>query len=309
MRNGLLLFLKGLAMGAANVIPGVSGGTIALVTGIYERLIFALKSIDAEAVKLALRFDLQKLWVKIDAFFLSRVLGGVAVSILSLARLFEWLLEHHEVPTMGFFFGLILASVFYVGRAVSAWCMRRVGFLVAGIAVAVGIALLVPVSENANPLYVFACGALAVCSMILPGLSGSFVLILMGNYALVLRAINTGDLGILIPLALGCGLGLLGFAQLLGWLFKRFHNETLALMSGFVVGSLLMIWPWKIENTAIVNVGDDIKSVVTGYSWQLPELASSQTWSTLGLIALGAAILVAVECLAGAKPVQSDESD
>ena len=239
------LFAKGIAMGAANVIPGVSGGTIALITGIYERLIDAIRRFDLAALRLLLARDFRAAWRHVDGRWLGTVLAGVAVSIVSLARLFEFLLEHHERWTMAFFFGLILLSVLYVARGVERWSASAVASLLAGTAVAVGIALLAPATENANAGYVFLCGVIAISSMILPGLSGSFVLIIMGNYALVLGAISSFSLGILVPLGLGCAFGLVAFSHLLSWVFKRVPDQTLALMTGFVLGSLVVIWPWK----------------------------------------------------------------
>ncbi len=283
-------------MGAANVIPGVSGGTIALITGIYERLINAIKSIDLAAIKLLLSRQWRAFWTSIDGTFLAALFLGIGVSIVSLARLLEYLLEKHEVLTMAFFFGLILISVFLVARTVRTWGISAYIALAIGTAIAIGIALLAPATENSSFLYVFACGIVAMCSMILPGLSGSFVLIIMGNYALILGAIGNFDLSILIPLALGCGFGLIAFSHILAWVFKRFHDQTIALMSGFILGSLAIIWPWK--NTLVNTIqreGKPPKEVVTGYEWFLPSMTSSSTWMAIGLIAIGAVSLWLME--------------
>ena len=239
----LTLFLKGLAMGAANVIPGVSGGTIALVTGIYERLINAIKSCDLTAIKLVLQRRFADAWNHVDGTFLAAVMIGVIVSIISLARLLEFLLMRYERLTMAFFFGLILISIILVGKTVQRWNAVSVLMLVIGTVLAVGIALLVPLAENASFGYVFLCGVVAICSMILPGLSGSFILIVMGNYALILGAISRFDMQILLPLALGCAFGMVACAHLLAWIFKHYRDATLALMTGFVIGSLAIIWP------------------------------------------------------------------
>ncbi len=294
----ILLFLKGLAMGAANVIPGVSGGTIALVTGIYERIIQALRSFHPENLKRLLEGKIAVFWRSIDGSFLSLVFLGVLVSIFSLARLLEWLLEIHEIPTFGFFFGLIAASVYYVGKGVRRWSPAVIGALVLGAAVAVSISLIVPGEENPHPLYVGLCGVVAICSMILPGLSGSFVLILMGNYSLVLAAINNLDFSVLLPLAMGCGIGLLGFAQILGWLFKRFPDSTLSTMTGFVLGSLLLIWPWKETLMKRAIIEGELEEWPIGYRWFLPEISDPATGLTVGMVVLGAAVLFAVEFLA-----------
>ena len=302
MKSDISTFLNGLAMGAANVIPGVSGGTIALITGIYERLINAIKRCDPKALKLVLKGQFNDAWNYIDGRFLFALMAGVAISIVSLARLFEYLLEHHERLTMAFFFGLILLSIVYVAQRVTAWAPTVWLALLIGSAVAIGIAFLAPATENPAFFYVFLCGVAAISSMILPGLSGSFVLIIMGNYALVLGAINNFDLGIIIPLALGCGFGLIAFSHILSWVFKHYANHTLAIMTGFVIGSLVVIWPWKETLTdTVLREGKPPKEVVTGYAWQMPELANSQTWLAVGLMVLGALSIVVMERVAGGK--------
>jgi len=300
MTSGILLFLKGLAMGAANVIPGVSGGTIALITGIYERLIDAIKHCDIRAAKLLMNRQFPAFWQHIDGQWLCILLSGVALSIITLARLFEFLLTDYERLTMAFFFGLILLSILYVARGVKQWNTTSLISLMAGTAIAVGIATLAPASQNDNMLYVFLCGVLAISSMILPGLSGSFVLILMGNYALVLGAISSVSLGILLPLAAGCAFGLIAFSHVISWVFKRYADQTLALMTGFVVGSLVIIWPWKEAITRTVErVGKPPREVVTSYQWFLPELQSVDTWIAVVLIILGALTIWTMELVAG----------
>ena len=264
--------LKGAAMGAANVIPGVSGGTIAFITGIYERLINSLKSLDLHAFSLLISGKIRQLFAYIDFYFLSALVIGIALSILSLARILEWAFVNHEIFTLSFFFGLILASVYGVGKEIRHLFSPRViiTFLV-GCGIAVSIAFLNPATANDGYFYVFLCGIVAVCSMILPGLSGSYILLLMGNYVLVLRAISSLDFGILLPLAVGCVVGLVVFSRLLSFLFSHYKNMTVSLLTGFVAGSLLIIWPWK--TTEYVELtGGKIKAV--GYNWFLPEIDS-----------------------------------
>lgn len=300
MNSALGLFFKGLAMGAANVIPGVSGGTIALITGIYERLINAIKHCDLTAARLFFTGQFKACWQHVDGQWLSILLGGVAVSIITLARVFEYLLEQHERYTMAFFFGLILLSILYVARGVSHWKLSTLVALAIGTAVAVGIAMLAPASQNDSMLYLFLCGVLAISSMILPGLSGSFVLILLGNYALVLGAISSFSLSILIPLAIGCAFGLVAFSHVLSWVFKRFADITLAVMTGFVVGSLVVIWPWKNAITHTVErAGKPAREVVTSYEWFMPNLADSSTWIAIVLILAGAAGIALMERYVG----------
>ncbi len=303
------LFLKGLAMGAANVIPGVSGGTIALITGIYERLIDAIKSFDHKVLALLLKRQFREAWRVVDGTFLSAVLLGVVISIVSLAKLLEFLLEHHELLTMAFFFGLILLSVYFVGKTVRQWGFLAITMLVLGTAIAVSIAMLAPATENASFFYVFLCGIVAICSMILPGLSGSFVLIIMGNYALILGAIGRADLGVLLPLLLGCAFGLIAFSHILSWVFKHFHDATLALMTGFILGSLAIIWPWK--TTLIETIqreGKPAKEVVAGYEWFLPSLLDASNWLAVLLAFAGGVSIYLMEKVAGKGQPSSSSS-
>lgn len=288
-------------MGAANVIPGVSGGTIALITGIYERLINAIKSVDPTSLKHLLKGEWRAFWTQTDGSFLLALFAGIGFSIVTLAKLLEYLLTTHETLTMAFFFGLILVSIYFVGKTVRRWSVSSLLALLIGIVVAIGIALLAPASENSGFGYVFLCGIVAMCSMILPGLSGSFVLIIMGNYALILAAIGSVDFSVLIPLALGCGFGLIAFSHLLALIFKHFHDQTIALMTGFIAGSLAIIWPWKNTlSTMIEREGKLPKEVVTGYDWYLPAM-ESPTLTALVLMVGGVLALYAIEKFAGAS--------
>ena len=208
MNQYLGLFLKGLAMGAANVIPGVSGGTIAFITGIYQRLIDALKSFDLNALKLLLKGDFKVFSLKTDLYFLVAIFAGIAISILSLAKVLEYAFVNYEVLTLAFFFGLIIASILGVGKQISSFNFSNVLALLIGVAIAGGIAFLPPAEANDSFIYLTICGAVAICSMILPGLSGSYILLLMGNYVLVMQAIGDLSISILAPIAIGCVLGL-----------------------------------------------------------------------------------------------------
>jgi putative membrane protein len=270
-----------MAMGAANVIPGVSGGTIAFITGIYERLIHSIKSFDLKSLKLLLKGRIKDFLVATDAEFLIYVLSGIVVSILSLAKVLELAFEHYEVLTLSFFFGLIIASVWAVSKQIDAWGTGVVVALLLGTVIAVLIAFLPPAQSNDNTLYVFICGIVAVCSMILPGLSGSYLLLLMGNYLLVLKAISAFNFSILIPLILGCVIGLVLFSRLLSYLFKHFKDLTIALLSGFVTGSLLIIWPWK--QTIFENFEEKEKAI--GYVWNLPKMDVNLLFASVLILA------------------------
>jgi putative membrane protein len=293
--------LKGALMGAANVIPGVSGGTMALLTGIFERLINAIKSFNITALQLLLKRDIKGLLAHIDFAFLFAVGIGVLGSILTVARLLETLFETHGTLVWAFFFGLILASVYFVGRKIKKKGISALLFFVIGTIVAAAIAFLEPATENSSISYLLLCGVIAMCSMILPGLSGSYVLLLMGNYQLIMiTAINDLRLDILIPVGIGAVMGLMLFARLLSWILSRFHDQTLALLTGFIFGSLAILWPWKTAQLKTFADGDIIKEKVIGYSYQLPEL-NTETALAIGLMILGMVIIAVTELLAGNK--------
>ncbi len=269
-------------MGAANVIPGVSGGTVAFITGIYERLINSLKSFDLSTLSLVLKGEWGLFAKTTDLKFLSVLLAGIALSIISLAKLMELAFLHYEIYTLAFFFGLILASIIAVSKQISKVNLTVVISFSLGMLVAGSIAFFPPAQPNGSFFYVVLCGVVAVCSMILPGLSGSYVLLLMGNYILVLRAISEFNFNILLPLMLGCVVGLIVFSRLLSYLFSRFKNQTTALLAGFVAGSLIVIWPWK--DTIYETFEGKEKAV--GYIWNLPEL-DAQLPLTVVLLIVG----------------------
>lgn len=300
LKSSVFPFLKGAAMGAANVIPGVSGGTIALITGIFERLINAIKSFDGEALKLILKGEFKGFFRHTDFFFLMYLFAGVFAAIVSLARLLEFLFQNHPTYVWSFFFGLVLASVYFVGKTVKKWHVAASLSFLIGAGIAIAISVLTPASENSSFIYLFLCGVVAICSMILPGLSGSFVLLLMGNYQLVMiDAVNNFDLGILIPVAIGAAAGLIVFSRFLSWLMKRFPDSTIALLSGFILGSLSILWPWKNEITQ--QFGDKVK--VVAYDWHLPNLNSDFALAVVFII-LGILSIAITEIWAGKKAIE-----
>lgn len=280
------VFLTGVAMGVANAIPGVSGGTVAFITGIYERLINALKSFDLTAIRMVFKFQVKELSKHLDLPFLISIGLGAIAGVLTLARLLKYLFANYETYVWAYFFGLILASIWLVGKTVKRWTAVPLATLVVGCAIAVAIALLKPAAENDHPLYLVLCGVVAMASMIIPGISGSFVLLLMGNYKLIMiEAVTSLNLKILVPVGIGAVLGLVTLSHLLAWIFKRWHDAAVALMTGFVAGSLLTIWPWKRAITETFQVGDKVREKVVGYDWQAPPTDSSSLLAFLVIIA------------------------
>lgn len=297
MKYYLILVLKGIGMGAANVIPGVSGGTIALITGIFEDLIHSVKSFDAVSVKLLLNRKIKEFVDHTNLLFLVSVFLGVAIAILALARILDPLFDDYPVYVWAFFFGLILASVYFVGKTISRWTFPVVIAFVIGTASALTISLVSDIAgENDAVWYVFICGIVAMCSMILPGLSGSYVLLLMGNYELVvIDAVNDLDFGILIPMVLGAVFGLLAFSRLLSWVFKRYRDQTISLLTGFIFGSLSILWPWKDEITEVLNDGTE---KVAGYDRYFPDSFDGEVAGAVGLMIAGIVIIWLFEKLA-----------
>jgi len=246
MKRYLILFLKGIAMGVANVIPGVSGGTIALITGIYEDLINSIKSFDKIALKHLLKFRITEFINHTNLFFLIAVFGGSIVSVFSIANLFKFLFNNYPLYIWAFFFGLILISIFFVGKRIRTWDKSSVISLIIGTIVAVLFSNISPLNENDNLLFIFFCGVIGISGMMLPGLSGSFILILLGNYELLLvKAVTDLNLIILSIFFLGSLFGVLFFSHILSWLLKKYKDQTLATLTGFIAGSLTLIWPWQ----------------------------------------------------------------
>lgn len=244
MKKYFLLYAKGIAMGAADVVPGVSGGTVAFITGIYDELLRSIASIPAAAL-LLLRGRIVDAWQAANATFLLVLLLGIMTSVLSLARLITYLLVEQPIPVWSFFFGLILISTHLVVREIQRWNWTRVLSFVLGAAFAYWITVAAPLQWGQDPLSLFLAGAIAICAMILPGISGSFLLVLMGLYSFVLGAVKGLDLSVLLIFAGGCLVGLVSFAGVLRWLLVRWRDLTLAFLTGLMIGSLNKIWPWK----------------------------------------------------------------
>jgi putative membrane protein len=305
MREYFYVVLKGIGMGAANVIPGVSGGTIALITGVFERLVNAIKSFGITALRLLFKGKLKDFIRYTDFYFLIALGLGVLIALFSLARILDFLFQNHPVFIWSYFFGLILASVYFVGRTVEKWKLAVILSFVAGAAIAIIISFLSPTQGNENFLYLLLCGVVGVSSMILPGLSGSFILILMGNYLVIIDAINHLRIEILFPVAIGIVLGLLGFSHLLSWVFRKFRNQTIALLTGFILGSLTIIWPWKEEIYATDLHGEILmkneESVIARYELIIPESFSVEVFAAIAIMLAGIASIWMIEWTANKK--------
>ena len=232
-------------MGCADVIPGVSGGTVAFITGIYEELINSIKSIDLDAFRLLFRFQLITFWKNINGNFLISVLAGIVTSLLSLSKLMTYLLEHHPISIWSFFFGLILVSSPLILRDIKRWNIFTFLSFIVGIAIAYLITVLSPTQTPSNLFFIFFYGALAICAMILPGISGAFILLLIGKYEYMITALINFNIPVILVFAMGCFLGLLGFSHVLSWILAHYRFPTLAVLAGFMIGSLNKVWPWK----------------------------------------------------------------
>ena len=245
-KDYFVIMLKGIAMGAADVVPGVSGGTIAFISGIYEELLNSISTINLNLFKTLKNEGFKLAWKQVNGNFLGALFLGIFISIISLAKVISWLLVSHPVLLWSFFFGLVLASVIYIAKQITKWNLKSIILVVLGAVLAYYITTLNPmISENSSTLFMFFAGAIAICAMILPGISGSFILVLLGAYKPVLAAINNRDYITIVAIGVGAIVGLLSFSRVLKYLFTNYKNYTLAVLTGFIIGSLNKIWPWK----------------------------------------------------------------
>ena len=253
LKDYLLVGVKGACMGAADVIPGVSGGTIAFITGIYDEFVGSIARGDAEAVKLLVKGKFKDFWKHINGWFLLSVVAGIGVSVVALAGLMQMLLRDHPIQTWAFFFGLIVASSIFILRGISGWKAREVLMVAFGILLGVVVCTLSPTETPEALWFIFLSGSIAICAMILPGISGSFILLILGKYQFIMGAITgllSGDefgrnFLILAVFLVGALVGILGFSKFLHWLLARWNKETLLVLAGFIIGSLVKVWPWS----------------------------------------------------------------
>ena len=281
-------------MGAADVVPGVSGGTIAFISGIYDQLLTAIANLPAAAL-LLLKGQIKQAWAHAHANFLLTLLGGILASILSFARLISWLMQHEPIALWSFFFGLVLISCFYVGREIKRWSITRWLAFAAGTAMAWYITIAAPVSWGHDMLSIFFAGAIAICAMILPGISGSFLLLLMGLYGYILSAVKNLELGIILVFAAGCACGLLLFSRVLKAMLERFREVTLAVLTGFMLGSLNKLWPWRHTLEWLEKPSGELVAMREAklWPWQyLAQTGQSSEWVLAVALACCGALLV-----------------
>ena len=262
LKDYLFLALKGMAMGAADVVPGVSGGTIAFIVGIYDELINSIKSINAHSIKLLFTGKIAAFWKAINGYFICSLLLGIGISVFSLAKLITYLLVHEPVLVWSFFFGLVLASTWFVSKDIKEWNWKTITGFILGALIAYYITVATPAETPTNLFFIFLCGAIAICAMILPGISGSFILVLLGKYFYIMEAINTLDLVVLGVFAVGVFLGITSFSHVLSYALKNFRNITLAVLTGFMLGSLNKVWPWKEVVQTYVDSHGEVKPLV-----------------------------------------------
>ena len=261
IKDYIILIVKGMGMGAADVVPGVSGGTIAFITGIYEELINSIKSINLNSVKLFFTGKFVEFWKAINGTFLISVFMGIGISIFSLAKGLKYLLDHYPILVWAFFFGLIVASAIYVARSISHWNYSAIVAGIAGIIIAYLITVISPVEANTSLWFIFLSGSIAICAMILPGISGSFILVLLGMYKFILEAVGNLEIAVILTFMVGAVIGIIAFSNVLSWLLKKYHNITIAVLAGFMVGSLNKVWPWKEVTQTIIDRHGELKPI------------------------------------------------
>ncbi len=319
----LFLVIKGLAMGAANKVPGVSGGVVAFVAGFYEEFIYSLQKINGKALKLFINFRFKSFWRYINGRFLALLILGMLISYFSVSKILDYLIIHFELYVWAAFFGMIVGSIYYIIKDFNDWSRRNISLILIGIIIGVAISLLEPAKENDNLLFVFFCGIIGVSGMTLPGLSGSFILILFGNYVLLLvDAVNAlydtitdliqWDLSfmhnaqriqllkVLVVFSLGSITGLVTLSHLLGYVLKHYKNATFAAIIGFITGSLGVVWPWKHKIYKLDDFGKTLidaqgDPVLDNYDRYLPDLTIAPTYIAFFFVLIGIAIVLWLE--------------
>ena len=287
-----LLTLKGIGMGAADVVPGVSGGTIAFIVGIYEELIDSIKSINLTSLKMLCSLKFSRFWKAVNGNFLLAILSGIGLSVFSLAKLITYLLVQEPVLVWSFFFGLVLASIWFVSREVAQWNAKTVIAFAAGAVAAYAITITTPAETSNDLWFIFLCGAIAICAMILPGISGSFILVLLGKYFFIMDAVKSLRISVLLVFAGGSVIGISLFSRALSYALHRFHDITIAILSGFMLGSLNKVWPRKETIETYIDRHGVAKPLI-----ETNILPDRQLWEAIGLAFAGFAIVYLLERL------------
>jgi putative membrane protein len=322
LSDKILLFIKGLAMGAANKVPGVSGGTVAFVVGFYEELIYSLQKINSKAFKLLFSGRFKSFFQYVNGRFLLLIFAGSTFSYFSVSKILDYFIQHFELFVWSTFFGMIIGSIYYIGKDFKDWSRQNIIAIIVGITIGVAISFMDPAKENDNLWFVFFCGIIGVSGMTLPGLSGSFILILMGNYVLLLvdsvnelfkiimdifsfnfdfiqDQVRIRYLKIITSFTLGSVFGLVVTSHILGFLLKRYHQIVTALIIGFIAGSLGIVWPWKKEIYKIENgiylLDREGHKIIQNYQRYFPDISEPSTWYAIGYIIFGIAILLAID--------------
>lgn len=287
-----LLVLKGMGMGAADVVPGVSGGTIAFIVGIYEELINSIKSINGTSLKLLFTGKIAAFWKAINANFLLSIVAGIGISIFSLAKLITYLLIYHPILVWAFFFGLVLASTWFVAKDIKQWNWKTILSFIIGAIIAYYITVATP-AETSNSLpFIFLSGAIAICAMILPGISGSFILVLMGKYFYIMEAVKAFNIPIMLTFICGAIIGITSFSRVLSFALRKFHDITISVLAGFMLGSLNKVWPWKEIIETYTDSHGEIKPLI-----EANIMPNQLVWEAIGLMILGFALVYFLEKL------------
>jgi putative membrane protein len=294
-----LIMLKGIGMGAADVVPGVSGGTIAFITGIYDELIDAIKNINFASLQLFFTFRWKAFWKSVNGNFLLSLVLGIGISVFSLAKVITFLLIEHPVLVWAFFFGLVLASTWIVVQDVTQWNLQTVASFIAGAAAAFFITVATPAETINAGWFIFLCGAIAICAMILPGISGSFILVLLGKYFYIMDAVKSLKVSILLIFSCGIIIGITTFSHVLSYALHRFRNITIAVLSGFMLGSLNKVWPWKKVVESYTDSHGVIRPLV-----ETNTLPDCFLWQAIALAVSGFVIVYCLDKLSAGKRVK-----
>ncbi len=319
----LFLVIKGLFMGTANKVPGVSGGIVAFVGGFYEEFIYSLQKVNGNAFKLLLKGKFKSFYVYINGSFLPLLILGMLISYFSISKILDYFLEKKELFVWAAFFGMILGSIYFISKDFHRWNRKTITAGIIGLLIGISISFLSPATQNENLFFIFLCGIISVCGMTLPGLSGSFILILLGNYVLLLvDSVNSlydtlaevfqgdfsftsnkerlNELTILAVFTAGSAVGLVSLSHLLGYVLKHFKHITTAVLIGFITGSLGVVWPWKktifkTDEQHTILLDSNGKKIISNYERYFPDFSNSETWWALFFVLIGISILLALD--------------